>query len=73
MVKFKLGKLQVKRLLAGEYIQHNGQSIGINNDVREVFEEIDKADVYDLYNIIFIDGGITIEPKENIHQKEPRT
>lgn len=73
MVKFKLGKLQVKRLLAGEYIQHNGQPIGINNDVREVFEEIDKADAYDLYNIIFIDGGITIEPKEKIHAQEPRT
>lgn len=64
MSRYKLGKLQIKRLLEDKPVMDGfGRKYFASEELKETLKELDKHNLYDRYDVIMYDGGVDILEK----------
>ena len=65
MARYKIGKLQVKRLIENKaVVDGQGRKFLANKEVKDYLTKFDELNLYDKYDIYIDNGGVDIVHKE---------
>lgn len=65
MAKYILSKLQIKRLLDGNYVvDGHGKKLIADDNTKDVLRELDKLNLYDKFDAILENGKFDLVKKE---------
>ena len=62
-MRYKLTKLQIKRLIDGKPVINGRQKLYADSKVKDALKAFDERNMYDKYDVILENGGIDIREK----------
>ena len=63
-MKYRLTKLQIKRLIEGKPVINGRQKLYADDKVKDALKTFDERNLYDKYDVILEDGGLDIKEKQ---------